>query len=395
MECINVSGMVGKGKQHLSPKIVVAVNSSWNLINYRMTLIKSLVSAGYEVITVAPSDAYFERLGALGCRNLIMSMDANGVNPLRDLSLLWSFLRLFWSERPDLYLGFTAKPNLYGSLIAHFFGVPVINNIAGLGLVFTNVSWLTHLLSLLYRLILPRSAKVFFQNNEDQEMFISKGFVQQKTADCLPGSGVDLTKYATVPLPNNSRIRFLLIARMLWEKGVGEFVEASRLLKKQGIDAECCLLGFIDVKNHNAISQKQIDTWVDEGVISYLGASDEVASEIAKADCIVLPSFYREGTPRSLLEGAAMGRPIITTNSVGCRDVVEHGLNGYLCIPKDPSDLANKMAQIVTRSSDERTAMGVFSREKAEREFDEEIVIKKYLQAVEACLKKPRACSSS
>jgi glycosyltransferase involved in cell wall biosynthesis len=158
------------------------------------------------------------------------------------------------------------------------------------------------------------------------------------------------------------------------------------LLKQRGVDAEFCLLGFLDVQNPGAISRVKMDEWVAEGVVHYLGVSDNVGDEIAQADCVVLPSFYREGTPRTLLEAAAMARPIVTTDSVGCREVVDDGVNGFLCRPKDAVDLADKLVQMAALSPGEREAMGLRGREKAEREFDEQIVINKYLEAIEAIL---------
>jgi glycosyltransferase involved in cell wall biosynthesis len=172
---------------------------------------------------------------------------------------------------------------------------------------------------------------------------------------------------------------------MLWDKGVGEYVEAARLLKQRGIESECCLLGFLDVQNPAAISRKQMDDWVAEGVVRYLGVSDDVREEITQADCVVLPS-YREGIPRTLLEAAAMARPIVTTDSVGCRDVVDDGVNGYLCKPQDASELAEKMERIVSMTNAERVAMGLLGRKKVGRQFDEEIVIRKYLEAIEIAI---------
>src|SRR5690606_12419504 len=224
------------------------------------------------------------------------------------------------------------------------------------------------------RLALSRSVKIFFQNDEDRALFVSGKLVSDAITDRLPGSGIDLDHFVPISLPNKKTLRFLLIARMLWDKGVGEFVEAARVLKGQGLNAEFCLLGFLDVQNPAAISRSQMDEWMEEGVICYLGASDNVAEEIALADCVVLPS-YREGVPRTLLEAAAMARPLVTTDSVGCRDVVDDGINGYLCKPQDAIDLADKMAQIVALSHAEREAMGQRGREKMEHEFDEQIVV--------------------
>ncbi len=365
---------------------MIALNTAWNLVNFRSGLIRALVSHGYDVIAVAPADEYAHQLAALGCRFIPLPMDNKGTHPGRDLMLLMRFVRLMRKERPDVFLGYTVKPNVYGSLAAHLSSVQVINNVAGLGTVFIKAGWLNRLVRTLYWVALARSRKVFFQNEDDRELFITGGLVDGALTDRLPGSGVDLKKFEPASLPGRSQMRFLLIARMLWDKGVGEYVEAARLLKRRGLNAEVCLLGFLDVENPAAISKSQMDEWMAEGVVRYLGVSDNVREEIAQADCVVLPSFYREGTPRTLLEAAAMARPIITTDSVGCRDVVDDGVNGFLCRPKDASDLADKMARMIAMSHAERKAMGLRGREKVEREFDEKIVIAKHLSAIEAVL---------
>lgn len=363
-------------------RVMIAINTAWNLANFRLGLIRALLRAGYEVVTVAPHDDYAPRLTALGCRFISLPMDNGGTHPGRDMLLLWRYLRVLRQERPDVFLGYTVKPNIYGSLAAHSLGVPVVNNIAGLGAAFIRESWLTRLVGGLYRLALSRSSRVFFQNSDDRDLFLSRGWVNAPLTDLLPGSGVDITQFTPRPFAQHgARLRFLLVARMLRDKGVCEFVEAARMLQRRGVDAEFCLLGFLDVQNPTAISRAEMDAWHAEGVVRYLGVTDDVSEEIAAADCVVLPS-YREGTPRSLLEAAAMGRPIVTTDAVGCREVVDDGINGYLCRPRDAHDLADKMALVAALSPAERQRMGMCGRAKIEREFDERLVIQKYLEAI-------------
>ncbi len=366
-------------------KVMITLNTAWNLVNFRSGLIRALIAHGYEVVAVAPVDEYASRLEELGCRYIPLPMDNKGTHPGRDLILLARFIRLMQIEKPDVYLGYTVKPNIYGSLAAHAIGVPVINNVAGLGSAFIKSGWLNSLVKSLYKLAFLRSRKVFFQNEDDWRLFTASGLVAESIADRLPGSGIDLQTFLPLPLPAGPSIRFMLIGRMLWDKGVGEFIEAVRLLKQRGLNAEYLLLGFVDVQNPTAISRKQIDQWVNEGLVQYLGVSDNVCDEIARVDCIVLPS-YREGVPRTLLEAAAMARPIITTDAVGCRDVVDHGLNGFLCRPRDAADLADKMAQMVVMSPAKRQLMGQKGREKVAQKFDERIVVDKYLKSIRAIL---------
>jgi len=287
------------------------------------------------------------------------------------------------------HLVYTVKPNVYGSIAARALGIPVVNNISGLGAVFMKETWLTCLVRGLYRLALSRSARVFFQNEDDRRLFVEGKLVRQEVTDMVPGSGVALAHFEATPLPATTHaIRFLLIARMLWDKGVGEFVEAARMIKSRGAHAEFCLLGFLDVQNPATVLREEMQAWVDESVVKYLGATDDVRPYIAEADCIVLPS-YREGTPRSLLEAAAMARPIITTDAVGCREVVHDGVSGYLCHTRDAADLAEKMQRMIALSPEARAEMGRRGREKVERQFDEEIVINKYLETIAEIVGQP------
>ena len=375
-------------------KVIIALNSSWNLLNFRSGLIRALVAEGYEVVALAPDDAYSNRLSELGCRFVVLPMDNQGMNPLRDFLLFIRFWLLLRRERADVLLAYTVKPNVYGSLAAGLLGIPVMNNIAGLGAVFIKGGWLARLVRGLYRLALRRSAKVFFQNRDDRALFVDAGLVKTEQTDLLPGSGIDLTRFSAnekSSMPSTKDVgrpfRFLLIARMLRDKGVVEYVSAAKQIRARWPNVECGLLGFLDVQNPAAISTEEMNAWVAAGDVHYLGVSDDVRQEIAQADCIVLPS-YREGTPRTLLEAAAMAKPIITTDAVGCREVVDDGVNGYLCQVRDANDLAAKMHAMLGLSVAERVAMGQAGRKKMELQFDEKIVINKYLQVVDELIGK-------
>ena len=373
----------------MAKKILISLNTAWNLLNFRAGLIGGLISLGYEVVAVAPKDEYVVKLELLGCRFVHLEMDNQGTHPIRDLLLLWRFFRLLKTEKPDLCLFYTVKPNVYGSLASSVCGIPFINNVSGLGAVFIQGGWLRRFVSALYRLAFRNSNRVFFQNRDDLGLFLKNKLVKVELTDVLPGSGINLHRFTPIDDADrkslNTPFRFLLIARMLKDKGVVEFVNAAQLLKESGVKAEFCLLGFLDVQNPAAISSEQMKEWTDQGFVKYLGKSDDVREHIALADCIVLPS-YREGTPRTLLEAAAMGKPIITTNVVGCKEVVEHGVNGFLCEVKNAQDLALKMKEMLLLSEIERRLMGENGRLKMEKEFDENIVFQKYLQAIDLAL---------
>lgn len=378
---------------HSRPKILLLANTAWYIANFRSELIRTLQTQGYEVVAAAPSDDSVRRIDALGCRFVDVAMDNGGTNPARDMRLLLDLCKLFARERPAVFLGYTVKPNVYGSLAARWFGVPAINNIAGLGTAFIRDSWLTRMVEALYRAGLARSAKVFFQNNDDRQLFIQKALVPPQVTGLLPGSGVDTRRFAPVaavqltdgeaskPRP----FRFLLSARLLRDKGVVEFVEAARMLLSEGHQIECLLLGFMDAANRTAISRQELDDWEKAGLVRYLGAVDDVRPHLASADCVVLPS-YREGMPRSLLEAASMEKPIVTTDAPGCRNVIDNGITGLLCRPRDTADLADKMRIMLQLSKTELQQMGRKGREKMLLEFDEKIVLHQYLQAIQAAL---------
>lgn len=365
-------------------KIVIALNTTWNLVNFRSGLIRALMDEGFEVVAVAPPDDFVSRLQALGCRYEPMPMDNKGTHPARDALLAWRFLRFLMRERPDVFLGYTVKPNVYGSLAAHALGIPVVNNIAGLGAVFIRNNWLTRFVRLLYKIALSRSRHVFFQNDEDLHLFVEQGLVDAGKVGRLPGSGIDLSTFRYEPmLPLGNRpFRFLLVARLLWDKGVGEYIEAARIVRRRYPEARFQLLGFLDVKNPTAVSSQQMNDWVNGGLVEYLGVADDVKPHLAAADCIVLPS-YREGVPRSLLEAASVGRPVVTTDAVGCRDAVDDGVSGLLCRVGDAADLADKLLNMIEMSPEQRIKMGLEGRRKMEREFDEKIVIHRYLKVIQ------------
>jgi glycosyltransferase involved in cell wall biosynthesis len=368
----------------MNRKIVISVNTAWNIYNFRSGLVKALIEQGYEVIVMAPDDEYSPRLTALGCRFISLTMDNNGTSPGRDFALLIKYWRALRSVRPAAYLGYTIKPNVYGSIAANRLGIPVINNIAGLGTTFINSTILTCLVKRLYRLSLRRSSRVFFQNSDDRNLFLHEGLIQSELADVLPGSGIDLLHFLPRPLPSMHKryFRFLLVSRMLRDKGVEEFAEAAEIVHRHIPAVQFQLLGSVDANNANSIPLEKIMRWEKSGLIQYLSNTDDVRPYLASADCIVLPS-YREGVPHSLLEAAAMARPIIATDVVGCKDIVDHNVNGFLCKVKNATDLAEKMIQMIRLTPEQRIEMGGRGREKVALHFDEKLVISKYLSAIE------------
>jgi glycosyltransferase involved in cell wall biosynthesis len=370
----------------MPPKtIVISINAAWNIYNFRLGLIRALQAAGHRVVALAPPDAYAAKLREAGVELVPIAMDKKGVSPVRDLALLVRYWRALGRLQPDAFLGYTAKPNIYGSIAARRHGARVINNVSGLGTAFIRRSPLTAIVSALYRLAFRGSATIFFQNPEDRDLFVAKRIVRPDQARLLPGSGVDLERFAAQPLPASPPDApvFLLVARLLRDKGVVEFVEAAREVKRAWPRARFQLLGFLDAENRTAILREEVEAWVREGMVEYLGASDDVRPFIAAADCVVLPS-YREGLPRSLLEAAAVGRPLIATDVPGCRHIVADGENGLLCAVRDAPSLADAMRRVIEAGEAGRRRWGDAARARVERDFDERLAVRLYLDALDA-----------
>ena len=364
-------------------KISITANTSWYIYNFRRNTILKLIEAGHEVFAVSPDLEYKSKLETLGCKYIQIKMQRWGKNPFFDIITIYDFYKVFKSQEIQIALNFTPKNNIYATIAAHLLNVSVINNIAGLGVVFIQKSLFSKLVSFLYKSSQKKADFIFFQNEDDKKLFLELGIVTNDKCDRLPGSGVDLTRFEYTPLDIKENIRFLLVARLIAEKGIYLYANAARVLKEKYPLVEFCLLGPIDVNSTSAIKREELSLWQEENIINYLGFTDSVEDELKKADCIVLPSYYREGVPKSLLEAAAIGRPIITTDNVGCREVVDDGINGYLCEPKSLSSLIDCLEKFILASVSEKKQMSRNSREKVQRDFDESIVITKYMKIID------------
>jgi glycosyltransferase involved in cell wall biosynthesis len=373
------------------PTVAIGSNTAWSIRNFRSGLIRGLQAAGYEVTAISPADAGGRAaFDALGIENHSVAIERSGRNPWRDLRLLRDYLRFFRSIRPTAFLGFTIKPNIYGGLAARILSVPAIPNVSGLGIAFARKGTLQRLVVSLYRAAFRRSPVVFFQNREDLDRFVELGIVTRGQAKRLPGSGVDLKRFALTDLPTG-RPTFLFVGRMLRDKGVREFVEAARMLRDQGVDARFQLLGALDPDSPAGIAREEFEVMIADSAVDYLGVAEDVAPFLAAATAVVLPSYYNEGVPRSLLEAAAMGRPLITTDFPGCRDALVDGETGYLCKPRDAASLANAMERLTHLSDEGRATMGRASRAFVEAHFDERRVIEAYLEALDNVIGGPAA----
>lgn len=359
--------------------IVVSANTFWNLTNFRLPILRKLASAGFRVVAAAADDESMEALSTMGIEIESLKMKTRGISPFSDASLLFQYCRLFKRVRPNGFLAFTSKPNIYGSLAAHHCDVPVINTITGLGTGFLGGAALRFAMVNLYRLALGKSKKIFFHNDDDRYLFLRLGLATESQAAVIAGSGVDLERFAPQPGPPGRPFVFLFIGRMLRDKGAAEFAEAARMVKRQR-PARFQMLGSKD-PHPKAVPAAIVELWESEGDLELLGPVADVRPILAGADCVVLPS-YREGLPRVLIEASAMAKPVIATDVPGCRQVVDHAVTGLLCEARSSKSLAEAMLAIHDLSLDERVAMGRRGRERAEREFSEGKIVKAYLEAL-------------
>lgn len=359
-------------------KVLVVGNIAQSLVNFRGPLLASMVQRGHEVVAVAPEDdaLYADALRDLGVRYRTAPLQRASFNPLQDLDFLMALRRIVREERPDVFLGYTIKPVIYGNLAARWSGVRTRGAlITGLGYAFGEGGLRQKAVgaaaSFLYRLALSGAKVVFFQNPDDRAEFLRRRLVDPARTTVVAGSGIDLSRFVSSQPPDPPPI-FLLIARLIREKGIGQFVEAARELKLRYPQARFQLLGPYDA-NPTAISEAQMGEWQREGVVEYLGETHDVRPYLQAASVFVLPSYYREGTPRTALEALAVGRPVITTDSPGCRETVIDGHNGFLVPPRDVKALSNAMERFLSEP-ESVVRMGQASLELARGKYDVRLV---------------------
>ena len=332
---------------------------------------------GHEVMAGGAIDGFEKKFKTMGIPFKDLPVALKGIDPFGDLRLLHRLYSWYRIEQPDIVHHFTIKPVIYGSIAAHLARVPkIINSITGLGFVFTEdkVKLLRQFVKLQYRLALSLAQTNIFLNRDDLTFFRDQGLVDLHKSMLLPGEGVDCNYFS--PLKHAPEMIFLMMGRLLKDKGVYEFVEAARQVKQKYPQYEFQLLGQPDFRNPNTVSVKELKLWDAQGVVRWLGAVEDVRPILARAQVVVLPSYYREGIPRSLLEAAAMEKPMITTDMTGCREVVKDQENGFLVPVKNVEALVEAMCQMIA-NPEMRMAMGRKGRDKVLRTFDQSIIIKK------------------
>lgn len=374
-----------------TPVIALLSNTAWSMFNFRKGLMQALVSAGYKVIVIAPRDKYASQIETWGCTFEHVTINRYHGNFVDDWRYIRQLYRVFKKHHVQFVISYTIKPNIFGSMLAHVLGIPAIAVITGLGQLFTNPSWKTQLVKPLYKLALRAVHQIWFLNREDQAIFQSLQLCTAEKSVYLPSEGVDTVHLTKSYLNGKSpeHFTFLFAGRLMEEKGIREYVAAAETIRRQFPKVNFDILGFIETGYPTAISEAEILGWQNKGVIRFHGATDDIKEALQNSDCLVLPSYYREGVPKILLEAASMEKTIITTDNVGCRDIVQHGVNGFLCQSKNADNLAHWMEQILLLPYPERRRMGSNSRELVVRQFEETLIVNRYLATLQQFLPLP------
>jgi len=369
-------------------EIIITSNSCWSIVNFRSRLIGELVALGFSVTVLAPKDESSHQLGLIGARHTDINLDRKGTNFIKDLIYFLKLLSIYHKIRPALNIAYTVKPVIYSSLVASVCKIPSISVITGLGSSLLRGGVTEGFVCALYRFSQKGSRVIVFLNRDDQEYFESRNLIGNVPSVVIPGEGINTDHFSpffcvnrvqnSSQLKNRGRFMFIFIGRVLKDKGIYEYIDAARSLKRYRKNVEFYIAGFLGADNPTAVSSDEMQDWVKSGVVRFLGPLDDVRGALLSADCFVLPS-YREGLPRGLMEASSMGRCVIATDVPGCRDLVDDGLTGYLCKPKDSRDLEKQMNRILDMTKVDRSLMGENGRMKMVKSFDERYVVSRYV----------------
>ena len=368
-------------------KIAIVANSTWNIYNFRLNILRALENQGAELVVIAPIDKYIFYLNEFSnIRHIPLKMlSRKSVNPYYDLRLLHEMYSIYKREKPDIVLHYTIKPNIYGNLAARFCNIPSICAVTGLGYAFLHNGWVHKISTWLYRFSFSSAKKVIFENIDDRLFFIQEKIIKENQGISVKGCGINIEHY-TAQLPDNKPIGktiFTFIGRLLYDKGIAEFVEAAKIIRQKYAYTEFWIVGGVDEQNPATVSEDTLLQWVNEKIIVEKGPSDDVRREIRNSDCIVFPS-YREAIPKVVQEAMAMEKPVITTDVAGCYEAVDEGKTGFLVKVKDVQSIVVAIENFLQLSDNQRVELGKNGRIKVEKEFDERIIAKQIIDVINA-----------
>lgn len=360
----------------MKKKVLFLVNHDVVIYNFRLELVERLIKENYEVHISSPYGERIEDLKKLGAVFHEGSMNRHGINPMQELKLFWYYKKLLKKVKPDIVLGYTIKPNIYGAMAASLMNIPFVANITGLGTAVENPGLVQKISIILYKIAFRKIQKVFFQNRENQQFFIEHNIAVKKHG-LLPGSGVNLQRFALKEYPDGEVVKFAFISRIMKEKGIDQYLEAAKRSKEKYQNVEFHVCGFCEEEYEG-----KLDEYSAKGIVLYHGMIRNVADFMSEMHCIIHPTYYPEGLSNVLLEASATGRPIITTDRSGCREVVDDGVNGFVVQQKNSEELVEAIDKFMKLSKDEKRAMGLAARKKVQREFDRQIVVEAYMREI-------------
>lgn len=357
-------------------KVLFLVNHDVVIYNFRLEIVERLIADGYEVFISSPYGERIDDLKRLGCHYCEIEVERHGMNPIHEIELLQSYKRLMAAVKPDIVLGFTIKPNIYGAMVAAKRNIPFVANVTGLGMAVENPGMTQKAMIALYKFAFRKIQRVFFQNTENRQFFIDNNIAISKHK-LLPGSGVNLDRFNVKEYPENSVIRFAFISRIMKEKGIDQYLDVAKAIKQKYSNTEFHICGFCEAEYEG-----KLEEYNNNGTVIYHGMIRDVAEFLSDIHCVIHPTYYPEGLSNVLLEASASGRPIITTDRSGCREVIDDGVNGYMIPQKDSKALISAVDKFMQLSYEEKKIMGIAGRHKVEKQFDRQIVVEAYMKEI-------------
>lgn len=358
-------------------RVLFLVNHDVVIYNFRLELVERLLRDGYEVHISSPYGERIDELRSMGAYFHDIDMERHGMNPINEVKLLLTYKRLMTKVKPDVVLGYTIKPNIYGAMAAGEKNIPFVANITGLGTAVEKPGVSQKITLVMYHIAFRKVRRVFFQNSENQQFFIKHKIAVDRHG-LLPGSGVNLTRFDVKPYPEEGIIKFAFISRIMKEKGIDQYLDAAKTIKERYSNTEFHVCGFCEAEYEGKLNE-----YNDKGIVTYHGMIKNVSDFLEGMHCIVHPTYYPEGLSNVLLEASASGRPIITTDRAGCREIVDDGINGYMIPQKNSVRLIDAIERFLQLSHEEKKSMGLAAREKVEKAFDRQIVVDAYMKEIE------------
>jgi len=355
-------------------KIVMIGNSDLSIYVYRREFVEKLLYLGHTVSILSPGGDYLSELVNIGCQHYDTKLDRRGTNPIKDLKLIFKYIAILKKIRPDMVFSYTIKPNIYGAIACRVLNIPIVTNVTGLGTAVENKGWKQRVTLCLYRIAFKKVKTIFFQNEENMRFFQERRLYVEKHK-LLPGSGVNLDKFRLYEYPNDETVKFVFVSRLMKEKGIDQYLEAAEYITKKYPNTQFHICGFCEREYESKLA-----ALAENRSIIYHGMVKDMTSIFQQMHCTIHPTYYPEGLSNVLLESLACGRPIITTDRAGCREVVEDGINGFVVKQLDSRDLIDKIEKFLALTKEKQKNMGLVGRAKVEKEFDRNIVIEAYLK---------------